>query len=177
MTTLKTAVTNYLRSGNPARGTRTEYQITLRKWQQWNRQVPLEQLGCKEIRDFLDWVYERAVAEEGTNPGRTTNKAREQLSSVIGWAWDQEFIDSLHRFPKRRQQWDVAGRHYWTKSEINALYFATHRMRRPRSWNHPYTVGKFWRCALVLFFNYGLDTGTIFESEPDHEPLLWHHVL
>ena len=31
-TTLKTAVANYLRSGNPARGTRAEYLTTLRKW-------------------------------------------------------------------------------------------------------------------------------------------------
>jgi hypothetical protein len=60
-----------------------------------------------------------------------------------------------------REQRDVAGRHYLTKAEINALYFATHQMTRPRGWGAPSPVGRYWRAALVLFFNYGVDTGTI----------------
>lgn len=27
-----------------------------------------------------------------------------------------------------------------------------------------------------MFFNYGVDTGTIWKSTPDHEPILWRHV-
>ncbi len=34
-TTLKSAVQKYLRSANPARGTRAEYNTTLTKWQEW----------------------------------------------------------------------------------------------------------------------------------------------
>ncbi|MGI8979434.1 MAG: hypothetical protein ACR2FY_09425 [Pirellulaceae bacterium] len=90
--------------------------------------MPIEKLGRKEIREFLDWVHERAVKEDGTNPGRTANKAREQLRAVLSWAWDQEIIVAPPRFPKPKQQRDVAGRHYLTKSEINALYFATQRL-------------------------------------------------
>ena len=30
--------------------------------------------------------------------------------------------------------------------------------------------------ALVVFFNYGIDTGTVWKSEPCHEPILWRHV-
>ena len=60
----------------------------------------MEKLGRTEIREFLDWVYERAVTERGTNPGRTANKAREHLRAVVSWAWDQELIDSLPRLPK-----------------------------------------------------------------------------
>jgi hypothetical protein len=78
-TTLKIAVANYLRSVSPARATRAEYHTTLRKWKQWGGGVPIEKLGRKDVCEFLDWVYERAVAEQGTNPGRTANKAREQL--------------------------------------------------------------------------------------------------
>jgi hypothetical protein len=59
-----------------------------------------------------------------------------------------------------RGQRDVAGRHYLTKAEINALYFATHLMKRPRGWDSPFSVGRYWRAALVVFFNYGVDTGT-----------------
>ena len=85
----------------------------------WRR--PIEELRRKEIREFLDWVYEHAVADEGTNPGRTANKARENRRAVISWAWEQELIESPPRFPKRRPQRDVAGCHYLTKAEINAL--------------------------------------------------------
>jgi integrase len=37
-------------------------------------------------------------------------------------------------------------------------------------------VGRFWRSALVVFFNYGVDTGTVWKSAPAHEPILWRHV-
>jgi hypothetical protein len=156
-TTLKAAVDGYLRAKSLARGTCNEYSSTLRKWEQWGG-VPIEELRQKDVREFLGWVYERAVAEEGTNPGRTANKAREHLRAVLSWAWEQELIDAPPRFPKPRDQRDVAGRHYLTKAEINALYFATHSMPRPRGWDSPIPVGRYWRAALVVFFNYGVDT-------------------
>jgi len=36
--------------------------------------------------------------------------------------------------------------------------------------------GRYWRATLVLFFNYGLDTGTIWKSIPWHEPIRWRNV-
>ena len=133
-------------------------------------------MGRREIREFLDWIHARAMAEDGTNPGRTSNKAREHLHAVIAWAWEQDLIDSLPRFPRPKPQRDVAGRQYLTKPEINSLYFATHQMSRPRGWNNAFPVGRYWRAALVLFFNYGVDTGTIWKSTPAHEPILWRHI-
>ena len=175
-TSLTNAVHSYLRSGSLARGTRNEYGTTLRKWREWGGGVAIERLGRREIREFLDWVYERAIEQDGTNPGRTSNKAREHLRAVISWAWEQDLIEAPPRFPKPRAQRDVAGRHYLTKAEMNALYFATYSMRRPRGWKSQMPVGRNWRAALVLFFNYGVDTGTICRSVPWHEPLLWRHV-
>jgi hypothetical protein len=175
-TTFNAAVESYLRAKTLSRGTRNEYFSTLRKWNQWGGGAPIEELRRKDIREFLDWVYELAVTHDGTNPGRTANKAREHLRAVISWAWEQELIDSPPRFPKPRPQRDVAGRHYLTKAEINALYFATHKMKRPRGWNLLIPVGRYWRSALVVFFNYGVDTGTIWKSTPFHEPILWRHV-
>jgi len=131
---LETAVTKYLGSSNPARGTRKQYRTTLKKWELWGGGVAIESLGCKEIREFLDWVYEHAVADEGTNPGRTANKAREHLRTAISWAWEQDLIEVPPRFPKPRPQRDVAGRHYLTKAAINALCFTTHSMKRPCGW-------------------------------------------
>lgn len=101
-TSLESAIAKYLRACAPARGTRLEYQTTLSRWQEWGGGVPLEKLQRKDIREFLDWVYERAVEQEGTNPGRTANKAREQLRAVISWAWEHDLIESVPRFPKPR---------------------------------------------------------------------------
>ncbi len=176
-TTLPVAIRQYLGSGKPAQGTRNEYATTLKKWAEWGKGGPIEQLGRREVREFLDWVYERAVEQSGTNPGRTANKAREHLRAVFSWAWEQDLIEAPPRFPKPRQQRDVAGRHYLTKAELNSLYFATYQMRRPRGWSDSAPVGRHWRSALVLFFNYGLDTGTIWKTLSWHEPLLWRHVF
>jgi len=175
-TNLEIAVERYLRARNLSGGTREEYLTTLRKWTEWGGGVPVEELRRAHVRDFLDWVYEHAVAQEGTNPGRTANKARENLRAIMSWAWEQDIIEAMPRFPTPRHQRDVAGRHYLAKAEINALYFATHEMKRPRGWELPISVGRYWRCAIVVFFNYGVDTGTVWKSEPIHEPILWRHV-
>jgi hypothetical protein len=175
-TTLKAAVERYLRAKTLSRGTRNEYHSTIRKWEQWGGGVPIEELSRKNVREFLDWVHELAVADDGTNPGRTANKAREHPRAVLSWAWEQELIEAPPRFPKAREQRDVAGRHYLTKAEINALYFATHSMKRSRGWAGPVPVGQYWQAALVVLFNYGVDTGTVWKSTPCHEPVLWRHV-
>src|SRR5688572_11621135 len=114
-TTFKTAIERYLCSGKPAQGTRNEYATTLRKWRKWGHGVTIERIARKDIREFLDWVYDRAVDEQGSNPGRTANKAREHLRAVMSWAWEQDLIEVPPRFPKPRFQRDVAGRHYLTK--------------------------------------------------------------
>lgn len=175
-TNLGVAVESYARARNLSRGTRDEYSCTLTKWKRWGCGVPIEKLSRKDVREFLDWVFDQAVAQEGTNPGRTANKARANLRAVMAWAWEQDLIETLPRFPRPKPQRDVAGRHYLTKSELNALYFATHGLRRPQGWDRAVPIGQYWRCALVLFFNYGLDTGTVWRSIPIHEPILWRHV-
>ena len=55
-TNLDAAVDRYLRAKALARGTRNEYRSTLRKWEQWGRGGPIEQLQRKDVRAFLDWV-------------------------------------------------------------------------------------------------------------------------
>jgi hypothetical protein len=175
-TLFSAAAESYLRAKPLSRGTRNEYRSTLRKWNQWGSEVPIEMLQRRDVREFLDWVYERAVADHGANPGRTANKAREHVRAVLSWAWEQELIDAPPRFPKPRPQRDVAGRHYLTKAELNALYFATHEMKPPRGWDEPFPVGRYWRTALVAFFNYGIDTGTVWRSTPAHDPILWRHI-
>ena len=49
-------------------------------------------------------------------------------------------------------------------------------MKRPRGWTHPFSIGRYWRAALVVFCNYGVDTGTTWKTESFHEPMLWRHV-
>ena len=103
-TTFKSAAESYFRRRGPARGTRNEYASTIRKWERWGGGGPIEQLRRKEVREFLDWVREQAVGDEGTKPGRTANKAREHLRAVLSWAWEQELIKAPPRFPGPREQ-------------------------------------------------------------------------
>jgi hypothetical protein len=100
--TLKAAVESYLRAKTVSGSTRNEYFSTLRNWERWGDGPPIEQLQHKQIREFLDWVHERALAQDGINPGRTANKAREHLRAVISWAWEQELIDTLPRYPQAK---------------------------------------------------------------------------
>lgn len=173
---LESAFDQYANACNLSGGTRNEYHTTLRKWQQWGGDLAINKIGRKELREFLDWVYEQAVGRGATNPGRTSNKARENLRALICWAFETDIIAEFPRFPKPKMQRSVAGRHYLTKSEINSLYFATYRLTHPSGRQLPYSVGHYWRVALVLFYNYGLDTGTVWGSKSTHEPILWRHV-
>ena len=91
-------------------------------------------------------------------------------------AWENDLLEMPPRFPKPVPYNNVAGRHYLTKKELNSLYFATHEMRRPRGWTNSIPAGRYWRAALVVFFNYGLDSGTVWGTTPAHEPILWRHV-
>ena len=175
-TNLDAVLNRYVHYRKLSHGSCNGYLATLRKWNQWGQAATIEKLTRRDVREFLDWVYQRAVDKKGTNPGRTANKCRDHLRAVLCWALEQDLIVSLPQFPKPRHQRDVAGRYYFTKSELNALYFATHGMKRPRGWEHALPVGRYWRCALVVFFNYGVDTGTIWKTEPVHEPILWRHV-
>ena len=175
-TTLKNATKKYVKARDLSLGTRREYQTTIAKWQRWKGRVSIERLDRPTIREFLSWVHDQAVADGGTNPGRTSNKSRTHLRAVISWAWENDLIEMPPRFPKPVPFKNAAGKHYLTKRELNALYFATHKLRRPRGWSHPIHVGRYWRTALVMFFNYGLDSGTVWGTTPAHEPILWRHV-
>ena len=175
-TTLKNATKKYLKARNLSQGTRREYQTTITKWQNWKGRVSIERLDRPVIREFLSWIHEKAVADGGTNPGRTSNKARTHLRAVISWAWENDLIEMPPRFPKPVPYKHAAGKHYLTKRELNALYFSTYKMQRPRGWTNPIPAGRYWRAALVVFFNYGLDSGTVWGTTPAHEPILWRHV-
>src|SRR5215467_10407368 len=121
-TTLKTAAESYLRAKALSRATRNEYLSTLRKWETWGGGIPVEQLRRKDLREFLDRVYEQAVKDEGENPGRTANKARVRLRAVLCWAWEQEPIDAPPRFPGGTGKRGGASISSCSKPEINALY-------------------------------------------------------
>ena len=57
-TPLPSAVERYLRAKLLPRATRNEYRSTVRKWDQWGGGVPLEDLHRRDVREFLDWVYD-----------------------------------------------------------------------------------------------------------------------
>ena len=132
---LEKVAEKYLAAKKLSAGTTKEYRSTVTKWLTWGNGVDVDQIERHNIRDFLDWVHDKASNDGGSNAGRTANKARENLRAIMSWAWEQDYVEKLPRFPKPKPQRDVAGRHYLTKSDLNALYFATHQLPRPRGWN------------------------------------------
>lgn len=74
--TLRNTLQRYFAASNLANGTQAEYRSTLNKWEDWNAKIQINKLGRREIAEFLDHVYALAKDGEGTNPGRTSNKAR-----------------------------------------------------------------------------------------------------
>ncbi|MGD9856972.1 MAG: hypothetical protein AB7U20_18640 [Planctomycetaceae bacterium] len=60
-------------------GTCKEYRSTITKWIAWGRGVDVDQIGRVHLREFLDWVHEKAANDGGSNAGRTAYKARENL--------------------------------------------------------------------------------------------------
>lgn len=98
---LETATSNYLRDRRSSLATGVEYRATLNKWNEWGKGVSFNSIGRTELREFIDWVYDRAIKQEGKNPERTANKCREHLRAVMSWAWEQELIQ---RSPDSQRQ-------------------------------------------------------------------------
>jgi len=88
----------YLRSGNPAQRTREEYATTLRSGRV-GRRGTTGKPWQEDIREFLDWVHEDAIARQARNPGRTSSKVRSHLRAVMFVGLGQDLVDALPRFP------------------------------------------------------------------------------
>jgi len=167
--------------------TRAAYRTTRRKLAEWAasqilhgsaRPMQISELAQRgTLKAFLDWVYEQSVAAGDGNPGRTANKCHENLHAVCKWLVDEtRELDALPRFPEEKEQRDAAGLYFLTEEELNALYWATNRMRRPHGWREEHTVGAYWRAALTCFYTYGMDTQTLFPYDRRALPLLWRHI-
>ncbi|HEX5104975.1 MAG TPA: phage integrase N-terminal SAM-like domain-containing protein, partial [Pirellulaceae bacterium] len=117
---LEKVAEKYLVAKKLSTGTQKEYRSTVTKWLAWGQGVDVDQIDRRHIRDYLDWVHDKATNDGGSNAGRTANKARENLRAILSWAWEQDYVEKLPRFPKPKPQRDVAGRHYLTKSDLNA---------------------------------------------------------
>lgn len=76
----------YLAAKKLSSGTCKEYRGTVTKRTAWGKGVDVDQIGKFHLRDFLDWVHEKAAADGGSNAGRTANKSRENLEGnpVVG---------------------------------------------------------------------------------------------
>ena len=90
----------YLVNKELSTGTCKEYRSTVTKWIAWGKGVAVDEIGRAQLRDFLDWVHEKAAENGGSNSGRTANKARETLRAIMSWAWEQDYLEKLPRFPK-----------------------------------------------------------------------------
>ena len=69
-TTLSEAVSQYLRFGNPAQGTRSEYQTTVAKWELWGGGVSIEVMGTVRGSGGLFGRHRRPDASRMARFGR-----------------------------------------------------------------------------------------------------------
>ncbi len=72
---------------------------------------------------------------------------------------NREFLDRVHKQAV-------------TDQRLNPGRTATSQMKRPRGYAEPYPIGRYWRCALVLFGKYGVGMGTEWRPTPFHAPIL-----
>jgi len=80
---LEIVAEKYLASKKLSSGTCKEYRSAVTKWTAWGKGVDVDQIGRGDLRDFLDWVYQKAASDGGSNAGRTANKARENLRAFL----------------------------------------------------------------------------------------------
>ena len=106
---VETISAKYLTAKRLSGGTRKEYKPTVTKWTAWGNGVNVDEINRSHICDFLDWVHDKAAEDGGSNPGRTANKARENLRAIMSWAWEQDYLAKLPAFPKPKAQPVVAG--------------------------------------------------------------------
>ncbi len=100
----------YLTSRRLSARTKRGYRSTVAKWLAWGKSVDVDQIEKRHIREFVDWVHEKATSDGGSNAGRTANKARENLRSLLSWAWEQEYVEKLPSFPEAMRQRDMSER-------------------------------------------------------------------
>lgn len=196
--TLVQAVEGYLDATQSSDATRVEYRTTLRRYQEWvddegrepenaltidvsdhrsTRPVVTHELTRDTLRQFLEWVHARAKLEGGTNPGRTANKRRANISAVLNWACDEGKIETVPRMPAKFKEQQAAGLYYLEHDEIDRLYYAAAKLRL-RQWVSPTGISlrSYWQGAIAFFFSYGVDMGLVFASKRNHKPLLVRHV-
>ena len=101
---LEKVAEKYLVAKKLSDGTQKEYRSTVTKWLTWGQGVDVDQVERHHIREFLDWVYDKTSNDGGSNAGRTANKARENLRAMMSWAWEQDYVEKLPRFPKPKPQ-------------------------------------------------------------------------
>lgn len=145
-------------------------------------------LSKEVLADFLGWVFREASQIEtrsdepaserkkAGNPGRAHNKCREHLRAVLTWCVEQELLPALPRLPPARDTVEAAGLYFFTDSELDAIYWATYKLSRPRGWEKPHSFGQYVRGALALFLTYGVDTQLVWPVDAWAEGLRWRNV-
>lgn len=181
------AVTRYAAARHLEWRTVAEYQTTCRKLADWyattlagqasahrSMRPRVGDLDRDAIAAFLTWVGQQA--QEHGNPGRVVNKAREHLRAVLRWLVATEQLAAMPKIPEKREQRTAAGLFFLTDEELEKLYWATYRLRKPHGWPHAAAIGAYWRAALAVFVTYGVDTQLVFPMHQRSDRLRWRNV-
>ena len=60
---LENVADKYLVTKKLSSGTCKEYRSTVTKWAAWGKGADVDQISRADLRDFLDWVYEKAEGD------------------------------------------------------------------------------------------------------------------
>ncbi len=82
--TLRKTLDRYFKKCDLSNGTQAEYRSTLNKWENWNSNISIDQLGRKEISEFLDLGHLRPPMSQsfgntylGIKVAHTVNQKRD----------------------------------------------------------------------------------------------------
>jgi site-specific recombinase XerD len=67
---LEKVAEKYVAAKKLSTGTQKEYRSTVTKWLARGQGVDVDQIDRRHIRDYLDWVHDKAANDGGSNAGR-----------------------------------------------------------------------------------------------------------
>lgn len=174
-THLTTAVDRYVRAKAVSRGTRNEYVSTVRKCS--SGAAAFRSGSCPAGTSASSSTGSTSAPGPTTAPTPAVRRTRRGNTSApccrgLGTGTNRH-ASPLPPAPRAARR----GRPALPDQGGNQRPILRHALdAAPPRLDGPSPVGRYGRAALLVFFNYGIDTGTVWKSTPPHEPIRCRHV-
>jgi integrase len=132
---------------------------------------PAAELTAEELVAWRRWLEAQVEFFPRGVSNRTLNKHVQTITSVLAAAAELRPREFSTIKVKRRPE-GKAPKYYFTTEQLSALYNAADAALWPNEGLGSLTPGDFWRCAMVLFYNYGFRTQELVAFDRARTPLL-----